>query len=83
MTWESLFAKLTFECLPAIGLDTLSLLLGPLGVEPFTKAFEMDVAHGAGTFARRDQWVTFLVLFSEADTAHFLLGGEFRFLNQE
>ena len=42
----------------------------------------MDVRHSASAFARRNQWIFFLVLFTEADPANFLLGSQLCFLHQ-
>ena len=41
-----------------------------LGFQPSTEALEVDQAHGASTFAGRDEWVNFFHSFVEI----FLIG---------
>lgn len=78
---EAHFTQFALERLPAVGLDAVALLLGPLGIEPFSEAFKMNVAHGTGAFAWRYQWIIPLVLLAEADAAHLVLGRQFCLLH--
>ena len=77
-----MLAEFALERFPAVGLDALTLLFGPLGVEPLPEALKMNVTHGTRAFARRDERVLLLVFLAEADAADFLLLGQLGLLHE-
>lgn len=52
LTGEALLAKFAFEGFPTISLNALTFLFRSLGVEPFSEAFKMNMAHSSSTFTR-------------------------------
>ena len=64
-----LLTEFTFNGLPEVAGNFLTLVHYALAVEPFLETANMDLTHGARALAWYDKWVV-LLLLGKTDTAH-------------
>ena len=64
---EGVFADVTGQLLPVVGVDAIQFLALLLGIEPGADALDVDELGGALALARSDERVLVIVFFFKAD----------------